>query len=371
MEKSSEAFLRSSLFFTLIALCKKRITWIAESFWILAILSLFLPTSPARAQTSPLKLTEIASGLKEPYLLVEPPDDSKRLLVAERGNRIRTIREGSLERRAFLDLEEYVDEGNEFAIKGLAFPQNYKTSNAFYIAYDDPNKDSLVARIQASEDDRADGDSLKAILKIIHSGSCDGIHALSFGPQDLLLVGIPAAQDSQSTNPLCGKILRLDVLNSENYAIPANNPFPRGRKEPPEVWIRGLHDVFSLHYSPEKIQVIGLEKRKDGKQEIFSLTADSNRKAQLTEIGNDIRNRLIGGYSYSGSSVPALKGQILFAETNGTGIYGLQEDPVTRTWIRNSILQTRVPISGMGRDDAGEIYVLTMTGSVLKITSGL
>jgi hypothetical protein len=74
---------------------------------------------------------------------------------------------------------------------------------------------------------------------------------------------------------------------------------------------------------------------------------------------------VIGGYVYKGSAIPSLANAYIFGDLNGK-IWSLTEAPAN-VWTRTLLLSTGRTISSFGQDAAGEVYVVDLNGSVLKL----
>src|SRR5690349_15984767 len=78
------------------------------------------PTEPPPTGTVPVGLEAVASGLDFPLYLTAPSGDA-RLFIAEKGGRIRVVKNGVLLPTPFLDLSARVSTGGEQGLLGLAF----------------------------------------------------------------------------------------------------------------------------------------------------------------------------------------------------------------------------------------------------------
>ena len=74
---------------------------------------------------------------------------------------------------------------------------------------------------------------------------------------------------------------------------------------------------------------------------------------------------MIGGFVYHGTAVAGLQDQYIFGDLSGK-IWSLQENPAN-TFNRTLLLIPGFNISSFGQDAAGELYVVDVSGRVLKI----
>ena len=70
---------------------------------------------------------------------------------------------------------------------------------------------------------------------------------------------------------------------------------------------------------------------------------------------------------YKGRVIPGLANAYIFGDLNGK-IWSLTEGP-PNTWTRTLLLTTGRTISSFGQDSAGEVYVIDLGGSVLKMAA--
>jgi glucose/arabinose dehydrogenase len=217
----------------------------------------------------PVKLTLVAEGLTAPLVLVQPPDGSGRLFVADQIGLIRIIAsDGTLQEEPFLDLRSRVLPLNasydERGLLGLAFHPNYVENGRFFVYYSAPLRAQAPAgydhtnriaefHVTATDPDQADASSERIILQVDQPQNTHNAGELLFGPDGYLYialgdgggardVGLGHVDDWFVENGggngqdieqnLLGSILRIDVDNDLSsgvpYAIPTDNPFVGG-----------------------------------------------------------------------------------------------------------------------------------------------
>jgi len=77
---------------------------------------------------------------------------------------------------------------------------------------------------------------------------------------------------------------------------------------------------------------------------------------------------VIGGYVYHGTAISSLLGTYLFSDFGSGVLWNLTEGPPD-TWTRNTLLSTGRNISSFGQDSAGELYMVDLSGTVLKLVA--
>ncbi|HXI21733.1 MAG TPA: PQQ-dependent sugar dehydrogenase, partial [Gemmatimonadales bacterium] len=201
-----------------------------------------------------LTLVPVDSGYDFSVFVTAPPGDTHRLLVVERGGRIRLRKDGVLQDSAFLNLTGLTNPSTgEYGVYSLAFHPDYASNRRLFVYYADLNGDSQLAEYRADAGfDHVDPTSRRTILSqaqdpttVLYGG------LVSFGPDGMLYLGLgdgspiagiwDRAQDSTS---LLGKILRLDVDAAQPYAIPADNPYVGRAGWRGEIWHLGLRNPW-------------------------------------------------------------------------------------------------------------------------------
>lgn len=222
------------------------IAMIKKGILFIGVIGLFFLSQDGIGQ---IVLTEYASGLSSPVDIQNAGDG--RLFIVEQPGRIRIIDENAdVLATPFLNITSSVATGGERGLLGLAFHPDYENNGYFYVNYTN-NSGGLNTRISrfsvsATNPNLADASSELILLSMPqpfsnHNGGC-----VQFGPDGFLYIGMGdggSAGDpgnrSQNINEIMGKMLRIDVDNTQgalNYAIPADNPF---------VGVAGLDEIYS------------------------------------------------------------------------------------------------------------------------------
>jgi hypothetical protein len=105
------------------------------------VASAFLLLAPSAAAVE----FEMVGAFAEPTYVVAPPGDARRLLVVERGGKVRLLVNGRRRRAPFLDLSRLVgSRWYEQGLLSLAFAPDYQRSRRLYVAYTDRRGDSRI-----------------------------------------------------------------------------------------------------------------------------------------------------------------------------------------------------------------------------------
>lgn len=368
----------------------------------------------------PLQLTEVASGLDSPVYLTQPRGEEDRLFVVEKSGAIRIIAGGELVAAPFLTLDGVSERGGEMGFLGLAFHPEYADNGRFYVYYSTLAGGSAhisrVAEYTVSEEsaDLADPESERVLLEVSQPEDNHNGGDLEFGLDGLLYIGLGdgggggdrhgAIGNGQNLDTLLGKILRIDVDGSGAgelgaYAIPPGNLAQAGAR--PEIWSYGLRnpwrfsfdactgDMYIADVGQGSLEEVNFEpwgsaglnygwRLMEG-TECFNPESGCDPSEQelvlpVATYGRNTGQSITGGYVYRGPSIPALRGTYLYADYASAAFFALRmadgEVALEQTNISDNLNPGRTiqDISSFGQDGAGEVYVLSMGGSVFRIT---
>ncbi|MBB6094469.1 glucose/arabinose dehydrogenase [Povalibacter uvarum] len=198
------------------------------------------PRSPTpKSVDGPLKVNEIATGLKSPWGLALLPDG--RMLVTERGGQLRIVaKDGKVS--APLGGVPAVAAKGQGGLLDVTLSPSFATDNLIYLSYSEPGEDGTagtsVARARLGD---TAIDSLQVIWRQTpktsgpnHFGSRivfrnDGTLFITTGDR---FTERPKVQDLSTT---IGKVVRINADGS----IPADNPFVNRGGARPEIWSYG------------------------------------------------------------------------------------------------------------------------------------
>ena len=362
------------------------------------------PPPPRPPGPLALALNPVVSGLNAPVDLQPANDGTGRLFVVEQAGTIRVVSNASLLPTPFLDIHSKVDFGGEKGLLGLAFHPNYQQSRRFYLNYDrvvSGQMQTVISEFQASTTDpnQADPASERILFTVDQPFPNHKGGQLAFGPDGFLYIGLGdggSAGDplgnGQSLQTLLGKMLRIDVDHSSPglpYAIPSDNPFLNGTDRG-EIWAYGLRNPWRFSLDPGSGRLFVGDVGQDKFEEIdilqrggnfgwnimeglhcFNPASGCNMNGlilPITEYDHSQGDAVIGGYVYRGTAIPQMVGTYLFSDFETGTIWGLVENP-PGTWTRSQLLATGKNISSFGRDEAGELYVLDYSGTLLRIVA--
>ena len=367
-----------------------------------------------------LRLEKILDQLVLPVQVTHAGDGSGRVFVVEQQGRVTVVQNGVANEALFLDITDRVNCCEERGLFNVAFPPSFQASRQFYLSYSDSNDDTVISRFTLTDDhDVADPASEEILLTIeqphvVHNGG-----RLAFGPHDgFLYVGIgDGGSDGhpvpfpQDPNLLLGKILRIDVEASVRpFAIPASNPFVADDEYRDEIWALGLRNPWGFAFDDQTGELYIPDAGHNDREELNFQPASSRggenygwptlegtrcpgfehlpfhcRQAAMfvhpvAEYDHTRGCAIVGGVVYRGSEMPQLRGRFLFADFCRGDIWAMQKKDTTEadgslhdgngTWHSELLLNARTPVSAIGEDENGSVYVAGyQEGSIYKVAS--
>jgi glucose/arabinose dehydrogenase len=333
----------------------------------------------------------VASALDRPVDL--QPDGTGRLYVVEKLGHIHLFQDGQVLETPFLNIEDRVnDSGNEMGLLGLAFHPNYSQNRFFYVNYTGSGGDTFLSRFHASGD-TADPNSEVILLKVDQPFPNHNGGVMVFGPDGYLYAGLGdggAGGDpfgnAQSLDTLLGKILRIDVDSAEPYAIPSDNPFGN------EIWHYGLRNPWRISFDKLTGDLYIGDVGQNAWEEIDFLPAGSPGGANFgwdrREGAHDYEGSasadfvepiaeyshsdggcsVTGGFVYRGS-MPEWNGIYLYGDYCTGYIWGMIRPEAGASWQNQLLFETNQRINSFGQDEAGELYILSDSGEILKLAA--
>lgn len=372
-------------------------------------LSFALLLSPFFLLAQPkIQLEDFASGFTRPVDIAHCGDS--RLFVVEQTGYIWILDSlGNRLPEPFLNIDARVrSSGNEQGLLGLAFPSDYAEKGYFFVNYTrETDGDTRVSRFtrDALDPNKADPNSELILFTqdqpfSNHNGGC-----IKFGPDGYLYIALgdggsggDPQNNGQKKNTLLGKILRIDVSNSnasEPYVVPAGNPFVGNTDYRPEIWSLGWRNPWRFSFDrltgnmwigdvgQGVYEEIDFEPANTGglnygwrcyeglhTYNTSGCLPASNYTNPIFEYAHNSGNgcSVTGGFIYRGAKYPDLYGCYLFADyCSGRWWYTRRNADGTFSTTLLANLET-YEYSSFGEDKDGELYVTLLdAGKIQKI----
>ncbi|CAH1199865.1 hypothetical protein PAECIP111891_01413 [Paenibacillus allorhizoplanae] len=287
------------------------------------------------------------------------------------------------------------DSGNEQGLLGLAF--HPKDPTLAYVNYTTETH-TVIARYNTLPNNPSllDPTSEKVLLTFKQPYPNHNGGQLAFGPDGYLYIatgdggssGDPQ-NNSQNLQSLLGKILRIDVNKQDPgllYAIPGDNPFiNKGAKE---IYAYGLRNPWRFSFDTVTGKLWAADVGQNRFEEINLIEKGKNygwriqegfecyepkegcNKAGLEQplftYGRDQGVSITGGYVYRGTKLPELYGWYVYADYGTGNIWALSQQS-DGTIKNRTLLASGLNIASFGTDAAGELYLATQDGKIMKI----
>jgi glucose/arabinose dehydrogenase len=379
---------------------------------------------PAQAQ---IKSQVVVGGLTKPVAFIPDPGFGNVFYIVEQDGLVRALRDGVLEATPFIDLRTLVSTGDERGLLGMAFAPDL--SGRVFFNYTNTDGHTVVSRYKRNPVSPLVLDTSTRLDLLWPSGdrfirqpfaNHNGGH-LAFGTDGYLYIGLGdggSANDpennGQTTATLLGKMLRIDVnvldSDTKGYRIPPDNPFLDDQPTVGhlELWDIGLRNPWrysfddfgtgatgaliiadvgqvtreEINYEPRGAGARNYGWRiREGRSATPGVPPTTPAFGPLTDpifdYGRTEGRAVTGGFVYRGSVLSAAyRGRYFFAdyETSRVWSLGLSVNPATgEATVLNVIEHTSElgtslgGISSFGRDLLGELYIVSIAGTVYKI----
>ena len=339
------------------------------------------------------RLVPMLAGLNRPVFLTHAGDASGRLFVVEQPGVIRVISPGASTPGVFLDIRAKVLDGGERGLLGLAFHPGYAGNGRFFVNYTrEPDGATVIAEYRRSANPLAAATGEAVLLVVAQPFANHNGGMIAFGPDGLLYIGMGDGGSSndpdnraQDIGDLLGKILRIGVDGAAPYAIPPDNPFAGGACRD-EIYATGVRNPFRFSFDRGTGQLIVADVGQGSREEIDIVSPGGNLGWRVFEgtrcTGLDDRCgetgftppvaeylhtagrcSITGGYAYRGSRRTLPAGAYVYGDFCTGEVFMLAGGRQTL------LLDTTLGISSFGEDQAGELYVVGLGGTVHRLVS--
>jgi glucose/arabinose dehydrogenase len=352
------------------------------------------------------QVRRVASGMSQPIYAAGLPDGSGRVVVVERGGRIRVLNPttGAFETQDFINVAG-VDTGGEKGLLSIAFSPNFVSDRTFYLQLHTTSANvSEIRKYQTLAGNLAQADTSTAdtILTVPQPGATNHKGGtLFFDRSGRLLISLgDGGSDSntaQNNNTLLGKILRIDPSTdafpadaNRDYSIPAANPFATAGGLP-EIYINGVRNPFRMSVDPVTGDLFIGDVGAGAIEEVDRVAANaaglvnlgwnvcegtqgpscSNFTLPVTEYGRSVGTTVTGGVVYRGP-VESLQGQYIFSDFGSDTLWSVpianlvigSTLPSTSLTVRNADFTPNAgainDVVAFGTDNDGNVYFVEL-----------
>jgi putative heme-binding domain-containing protein len=320
-----------------------------------------------------------------------PLPGGKRWVIVERTGKIWSFSNDNAtsEKQLFADLKAMHPETDN--VYGVQFHPRFAKNGLVFITYTKGaglEEGSVLAKFKVVDRGGHPEVDPASEVPLLHwrSGGHNGA-AMQFGLDGFLYLStgdseVPSPPDPLSTgqdlDDLLSCILRIDVDRAEGgkpYAVPGDNPFVSTPGARPEIWAIGLRNPWKIAFDRatgrlwcgdvgwELWEMIHLIQR-GGNYGWSAMEASQPIKPQTraklpispptVAHPHSEAASITGGFVYSGTALPGLRGAYVYADYETGRIWALWHDgkAITR---HEEICDTAHKIVTFGQDEAGEI----------------
>lgn len=389
-----------------------------------ALLALLLSAAAAQISATPigdptveLTLEPVATGLSKPVFATHAGDGSGRLFTSSLDGFVQIVDGERVLESPLLDLRQRVTslEGEQ-GFFSVAFHPGYPGDDRLFASFTERGSGDLIVAEYRVPADPVAGPEIVSEQILLRVAVDEPLHhggQLAFGPDGYLYVGIGdgilgleilrrTPWPAQDLGDLRGKVLRLDVdcsggCGAAGYGIPADNPFAPIEGARPEVFALGFRNPWKFSFDRASGALYLSDVGNDRWEEVNLVTAGGNYgwplregfeclqlpdgtlfaaacasgsfaapllvygHAQIDPLGG---NAVTGGYVYRGATEPALWGRYLFGDWVSGRIWSLDVDGNGGAEL---LLDTDLLISSFVEDEAGELYLLEIGGTLYRL----
>lgn len=356
----------------------------------------------AEGEAPALTFTEVVTGLSQPVLVRSAPGRPETLFIVEQSGRIKIFENGQVLETPFLNLQGQgvLQAGGEEGLLGLAFHPDYATNGRFFIHYSAAgNGASTIMEYarSAADPNLADTTPVQLVLQIpTEEGNHNG-GSIEFGNDGFLYIafgdggggGDPDCDSQTLGDNLLGKIVRLDVNaapDASGYPAAAGNPdgakyYHIGLRNP---WRMAFDACTGDLYIGDVGQVQREEidvatpaagalnfgwPLKEGTLNFNNSCANqpSNLVDPVTEYDHGGgKCSVTGGTLYRGTAIAGLRGTYFYGDYCTGEAFSLRAVDGALVGQPQPLGQAG-SISSFGNDGNGNVYIVDIGGTVLRI----
>jgi glucose/arabinose dehydrogenase len=353
-----------------------------------------------------IRLQPVLTGLSSPLYVTNGRDGTNRLFIVEQTGMIKVLQPGANTPTIFLDIGARVLAGGEQGLLGLAFHPGYAINRRFFVTYTrQPDGATVIAEYHASASAPNVADTAETVLLVIpqpfsnHNGGM-----VEFGPDGFLYIGMgdggsgnDPGNRAQNLDELLGKMLRIDVdhpTGAVPYSSPPDNPLVGLIPGRDEIFAVGLRNPFRFSFDRGTGQLYAGDVGQGAREEIDVISRGGNYGwrifegalctnldpglctpasfvAPIAEYDHSLgRCAVIGGYVYRGARATLPTGAYVYGDLCTGEIFQLL--PAGGGGVSTVLLDTSLEgiLASFGEDEAGELYVAGLGGTVDRLSAG-
>ena len=357
-----------------------------------------------------LRIDLIVDGLETPVYVTDDGSDAACLYVVERGGVVRVVdADGFVRPKPFLDISALVTEGTEQGLHAIAFHPDFADNGRFFAHYNDKEGRTQIAEFRGTPCRTAGSKPVKSLLLEEQPFPNNNAGWIGFGPDGYLYIplgdggGVSPGDPNgigQATSSRLSKVLRIDVnvRSDKLYAIPRDNPYAKKRKGfPPRDVGHGPARPAPLQLRPDDRRPLDRRRRPGqlrggephpGGRLRRSTSAGPTWRATAATTCPTATHRPTShrcpsttasrrsAASWAATSTAAAPSRSWRASTSSATSAAASSGASTPTpWRPASrpsaqlLLDAPQGFVSFGEDDAGELYLVALDGSIYRIAA--
>ena len=372
-------------------------------FLLITNLILLSLTLTAIGQVPSIQRQAYLSGLSSPVLATNAGDGTNRMFVVQQGGIIKVAQPGQTTTSNFINVSSKISSGGERGLLGLAFHPDFENNSFFFVNYTRTGDGATVIERYKATNNNTVGDpnSGQVIIVIPQDFSNHNGGHIGFREGNLYIgmgdggSGNDPNNRAQNTSSLLGKMLRITPSLAENvgtapYTVPADNPYV-GIAGADEIYAVGLRNPYRWSFDRGgSNQLWAGDVGQGAREEVSIITNGGNygwrvyEGTRCTNIDPSLCNpsnfippvfeydhsggrcSITGGYVYRGTSGTLPQGAYIYGDyCTGDYYYWNGSNQVLIEDVPSATLN----LSGFGEDEAGELYIVNLRGTVEKLVN--
>ena len=349
-----------------------------------------------------ISLNSVITGLSQPMQFVNASDGTNRIFIPQKGGEIKVFDKNFTPLGSFLTVTDISSNGEQ-GLLSLCFHPQYKTNGLIFVYYTNASGSLEIARYRVSTTNPnvADVSSKKVVITIPHpSYSNHNGGTLRFGKDGLLYLstgdgggGGDPNNNGQNPNSLLGKMLRLNVNNSDTapfYTIPAGNisgteVLAKGLRNPfrwnfdrltGDMWIgdvgqSAFEEINRSHRDSLQVNYGWRCYEGNAAYNTTGCSSPSNIRFPVLAYRNpDDGKSVIGGTVYRGQTFLSMKDYYFGVDFYTGKLYKIKFDSLAYSYAISTQIISPNTISDFGETEDGEMYVTCFNnGNVYRMVS--
>jgi glucose/arabinose dehydrogenase len=331
--------------------------------------------------------------------------------IVERGGTIRAVNQTGDVQRLFLNISRLVGGGPEQGLHSIAFHPAFKKNGRFFVHYNTADNSAVVAEYKGVPCKKANPKAVKILFTQKQEFPNNNAGWIGFGPDGFLYIPMgdgggrsPGDPNGlgQTKSTRLAKVLRIDINKGRKYTIPKTNPYDKPKRGfDPMTWAWGLRDPRRSSFDrqtgdmwigdvgQDRIEEINLIRtgsvptkgpapnfgwsQVEGESTCHPNVPDCDASLYMPPVHTYDKvaphRAVTGGYVYRGKAIPELDGVYLFSDFASGYIWALDADAIYEGLDVPAHLLLDAPqgIVSFGEDDAGELFIVSLEGSVYRL----